>query len=83
MTRSVVIRPTRLRVLPGGPTGVALAGAGMSVPEQVRSNAAIAERLGVDERWITRRTGTSERHVAAAGQRLDEFAAHAARAALA
>lgn len=55
----------------------------MSVPEQVRSNAAIAERLGVDEQWITRRTGTSERHVAAAGQRLDEFAAQAARAALA
>jgi 3-oxoacyl-[acyl-carrier-protein] synthase III len=55
----------------------------MSVPEQVRSNAAIAARLGVDEQWITRRTGTSERHVAAAGQRLDQFAAQAAQAALA
>jgi 3-oxoacyl-[acyl-carrier-protein] synthase III len=66
-----------------GLTGVALAGAGLSVPEQVRSNAAIAARLGVDEEWITRRTGTSQRHVAAAGQRLDQFAAAAARAALA
>jgi 3-oxoacyl-[acyl-carrier-protein] synthase III len=55
----------------------------MSVPEQVRSNAAIAARLGVDEQWIARRTGTSERHVAAAGQRLDQFAAQAAQAALA
>jgi 3-oxoacyl-[acyl-carrier-protein] synthase III len=55
----------------------------MSVPEQVRSNAAIAARLGVDEQWITRRTGTNERHVAAAGQRLDQFAAQAAQAALA
>lgn len=65
-----------------GMTGVALAGAGMSVPEHIRSNAAIAARLGVDEKWITRRTGTSQRHVAAAGQRLDQFAAVAARAAL-
>ncbi|MGH3303477.1 MAG: 3-oxoacyl-ACP synthase III family protein [Streptosporangiaceae bacterium] len=73
----------QLGILPPGRTGVALAGAGMSVPEQVRSNAAIAARLGVDEQWITRRTGTSERHVAAAGQRLDQFAAQAALAALA
>lgn len=54
----------------------------MSVPEQVRSNAAIAARLGVDEQWITRRTGTGERRVAAPGQRLDQFAARAAREAL-
>ena len=65
-----------------GLAGVALAGAGLSVPEQVRSNADIAARLGVDEEWITRRTGTSERHVAAVGQRLEHFAAQAARAAL-
>ncbi len=73
----------QLGVLLPGRTGVALAGAGLSVPEQVRSNAAIAARLGVDEQWITRRTGTSERHVATAGQRLDQFAAQAAEAALA
>jgi 3-oxoacyl-[acyl-carrier-protein] synthase III len=73
----------RLGLLPPGRTGAALAGAGMSVPDQVRSNAAIAARLGVDEQWITRRTGTSERHVAAADQRLDQFAAQAAQAALA
>jgi 3-oxoacyl-[acyl-carrier-protein] synthase III len=58
-------------------------GVGMAVPEQVMTNAEIAARLGVDEEWISRRTGTSERHVAAPGQRLDEFAAEAARAALA
>jgi 3-oxoacyl-[acyl-carrier-protein] synthase III len=66
-----------------GLTGVALVGAGLSVPEEIRSNATIAARLGVDERWIARRTGTGERHVAAAGQRLDQFAAQAATAALA
>jgi 3-oxoacyl-[acyl-carrier-protein] synthase III len=53
-----------------------LAGAGMAVPEQVRY-AMIAARLGVDEQWITRRTGTRQGHVAAPGQRLDEFAARA------
>ena len=63
-------------------TGAVLAGAGMSVPEQVRSNASIAARLGVSEDWIARRTGTNERHVAGPGQRLDQFAARAALAAL-
>src|ERR1700691_42056 len=66
-----------------GLVGAALVGVGVAVPEQIITNAAIADRLGVDEEWISRRTGTSERHVAAPGQRLDEFAATAARAALA
>jgi 3-oxoacyl-[acyl-carrier-protein] synthase-3 len=68
---------------PPGLAGAALVGVGMAVPEQVMTNAVIAARLGVDEEWISRRTGTSERHVAAPGQRLDEFAAIAAREALA
>ena len=63
-------------------TGTVLAGLGMAVPEQVRGNDVIAQRLGVDEEWIARRTGTRERHVAAAGQRLDQCAARAARDAL-
>jgi len=42
----------------------------------------IAERLGVDEGWISSRTGTRERHVAAVGERLETFAAQAALAAL-
>jgi 3-oxoacyl-[acyl-carrier-protein] synthase III len=63
--------------------GAAIAGVGLAVPEQVRTNAAIAARLGVDEQWISRRTGTSERRVAAPGDRLDQFAARAAQAALA
>jgi 3-oxoacyl-[acyl-carrier-protein] synthase-3 len=77
-------RPARgLWPLRAGLTGVALAGAGLSVPERVRTNAAIAARLGVSEDWITRRTGTRVRHVAAAGDRLEQFAARAGRAALA
>jgi 3-oxoacyl-[acyl-carrier-protein] synthase III len=54
----------------------------MSVPDAVVANRAIASRLGVDEEWIVSRTGTGERHVAAPGQRLERFAADAARAAL-
>jgi 3-oxoacyl-[acyl-carrier-protein] synthase III len=63
--------------------GAAIAGVGLAVPAQVRTNVAIAARLGVDEEWISRRTGTRERRVAAPGERLDQFAARAARAALA
>ncbi|MGH3446434.1 MAG: 3-oxoacyl-ACP synthase III family protein [Nocardioidaceae bacterium] len=71
----------------GGPTstqrrGVELVGVGLAVPEEVVSNEPIAARLGIDEEWIHRRTGTRERHVATPGQRLDEFAASAATAAL-
>jgi 3-oxoacyl-[acyl-carrier-protein] synthase-3 len=54
----------------------------MSVPDQIVGNEAIAARLGVDESWISTRTGTRERHVAAPGERLDTFATNAALAAL-
>src|SRR5579875_1755010 len=63
--------------------GAAPVGAGMAVPSAIVDNAAIAARLGVDEQWITRRTGTKQRHVAAPGERLEVFAAEAARRALA
>lgn len=63
--------------------GAALAGVGMAVPEGVVTNASIAGRLGVSEEWISRRTGTHERHVARPGERLEQFAALAARSALA
>lgn len=58
-------------------------GAGKALPEHLVDNAQIAQRLGVDEDWITRRTGTGVRHVAGPGDRLEDFAAQAAREALA
>lgn len=64
-------------------TGAAVLGTGKAVPRRVVSNAEIAERLGVDERWLGSRTGTRDRHVAAPGERLDGFACAAAEAALA
>lgn len=63
-------------------SGAAVVGAGSALPERVVGNAEIAVRLGVDEAWIARRTGTRLRHVAGPGERLDTFAARAARAAL-
>lgn len=62
--------------------GAALVGVGMSVPQRVVDNAEIAERLGVDEEWISRRTGTKVRHVAEPGERLEQHAARAATVAL-
>jgi 3-oxoacyl-[acyl-carrier-protein] synthase-3 len=54
----------------------------MSVPERRVSNAEIARRLGVDEEWISKRTGTSTRPWAEEGERLSDFAARAGAQAL-
>jgi 3-oxoacyl-[acyl-carrier-protein] synthase-3 len=54
----------------------------MSVPTGVVHNREIAAHLGVEEAWISSRTGTRQRHVAAPGERLEQFAAEAATAAL-
>jgi 3-oxoacyl-[acyl-carrier-protein] synthase-3 len=63
--------------------GAEIAGLGVAVPETVVTNAPIAARLGIDEDWIVRRTGISERRVAAAEQPLFELAASAGERALA
>jgi 3-oxoacyl-[acyl-carrier-protein] synthase-3 len=63
-------------------TGAAITGVGMAVPERMVSNAELAERLGIDEDWIVKRTGTGLRPWAAPGDRLNEFAARAGQAAL-
>jgi 3-oxoacyl-[acyl-carrier-protein] synthase-3 len=55
----------------------------MAVPSRLVSNREIASRIGVDESWIARRTGTSERPWAVEGERMSDFAAQAGRDALA
>jgi 3-oxoacyl-[acyl-carrier-protein] synthase-3 len=67
----------------GARPGAAIAGLGLALPERVVANAAIARRLGVDEEWIERRSGTRVRHMVADGERLSDLAAAAGRAALA
>ncbi len=62
--------------------GAAIAGVGMAVPERLVSNREIAARLGVEESWIAKRTGTHERPWAREEERMSEFAAAAGREAL-
>jgi 3-oxoacyl-[acyl-carrier-protein] synthase-3 len=64
------------------PVGAAITGVGMAVPERLVSNAELAQRLGIDEEWIVKRTGTGVRPWASAGDRLSDFAARAGQAAL-
>jgi 3-oxoacyl-[acyl-carrier-protein] synthase-3 len=57
-------------------------GLGHYLPAEVVPNAPIAERIGVDDEWIVRRTGIRSRRRAAPEERLSDLAARAARAAL-
>ncbi len=63
--------------------GAVVGSVGVALPPTVLANAPIAERLGVDEEWIVARTGVRSRRVAAAGETLVDYAAEAARRALA
>jgi 3-oxoacyl-[acyl-carrier-protein] synthase III len=60
----------------------AIAAIGTSLPATVIPNARIAERLGVSDEWIVKRTGIHSRHVLAPGERLTDLAAGAGRDAL-
>ena len=73
-----------LRALRTNPSacGAAIAGLGVSLPPTVVPNAAIAERLDIDDHWIHKRIGVLERRVAQPGERLTDLALAAARAAL-
>lgn len=62
--------------------GAAIVGVGHCVPERVVTNHDIAEHLGVEEEWLTSRTGTRERHVSGPDERLEALAAAAAGDAL-
>ncbi|MDA8148684.1 MAG: ketoacyl-ACP synthase III, partial [Actinomycetota bacterium] len=67
---------------PASGAGAALVGAGYAVPDAVVGNDSIAARLGVEEAWVSRRTGTRVRHVVGPGERLEDLAAEAAARAL-
>jgi 3-oxoacyl-[acyl-carrier-protein] synthase-3 len=62
--------------------GAGIASVAMCVPDRVIQNAPIAERIGVDPSWITRRTGVEERRIAWPEERLSAFAAEAGQIAL-
>jgi 3-oxoacyl-[acyl-carrier-protein] synthase-3 len=58
-------------------------GCGAYLPEQVVTNAQLAERIDTSDEWIVQRTGIRERHVAADGEFTSHLAIKAAQAALA
>ena len=60
----------------------ALASVAMAVPDCVVTNETIAEGAGVTEQWIVHRTGVHERHYVSDGERLQDLATAAGRAAL-
>jgi len=62
--------------------GAGIASVAMCVPDRVIANAQIAERIGVEESWITRRTGVQRRRIARPEERLSAFAAEAGQMAL-
>src|SRR5688572_22274611 len=64
------------------PGRAAIASVAAVVPEHVRGNAEIAERIGVDESWIVERTGVRERRIAPPEQGLVELATQASEQAL-
>ena len=64
------------------PRAAALASVAMAVPDNVVTNATVAEGAGVTEQWILHRTGVRERRHVAQGERLSDLAAAAGRGAL-
>jgi 3-oxoacyl-[acyl-carrier-protein] synthase III len=61
----------------------AIASVAMAVPDNVVTNETIAQGAGVTEQWIVHRTGVRERRHVTGGQRLQDLATAAGRAALA
>jgi 3-oxoacyl-[acyl-carrier-protein] synthase-3 len=62
--------------------GAGIASVAMCVPDRVIENAPIAERIGVEEKWIAKRTGVRQRRIAWPEERLSAFAAEAGQLAL-
>jgi 3-oxoacyl-[acyl-carrier-protein] synthase-3 len=64
------------------PRAAAVTSVAMAVPENVVSNASVAEGAGVTEQWIVHRTGVHERRHVSDGERLDDLAVAAGSEAL-
>jgi 3-oxoacyl-[acyl-carrier-protein] synthase-3 len=61
---------------------IRILGTGAYVPERIVSNDEVGAPAGVDDAWITRKTGIRERRWAAPGQATSDLATAAARAAM-
>jgi 3-oxoacyl-[acyl-carrier-protein] synthase-3 len=72
----------RVERTPGAVRTAAVLGLGHHLPETAVSNLPIAERLGIDEGWIVKRTGIRSRRHAMPSERLSDLAVAAARTAV-
>jgi 3-oxoacyl-[acyl-carrier-protein] synthase-3 len=79
--RSAVVETTLARVERTTRTA-GIASVAMAVPDNVVTNAQVAERAGVTEQWIVHRTGVRERRHVSDGQRLQDLATAAGQAAM-
>jgi len=79
--RSAPLAEPALRT-PGAARTAAVLGLGRHLPETVVNNLPIAERLGIDEGWIVKRTGIRSRRHALPSERLTDLALAAARIAI-
>lgn len=69
--------------MPVLPHGTRIVGLGASLPERVLTNEDLARMVETSDEWIRTRTGISERHIAAEGERTSDLATRAAERALA
>src|SRR5690348_16739159 len=67
---------------PAPPRTATILGLGHYLPSEVVPNADIAERIGVDDHWIVKRTGIKARRRAAANEGTTDMAVKAGRRAL-
>lgn len=57
-------------------------GFGSYLPQNIVTNADLAEKIETSDEWIRKRTGIAQRHIAADGELTSDIATNAARAAL-
>src|SRR3954468_8971584 len=72
----------RLANRPAPPRTATIYGLGHYLPTEIVPNGDIAERIGVDDHWIVKRTGIHSRRRAAANEGTNDMAVFAARRAL-
>jgi 3-oxoacyl-[acyl-carrier-protein] synthase-3 len=80
--RTIARDATRNGRFQAPPRTARIVGLGHHVPPEVVPNGPIAERIGVDDAWIVKRTGIKSRRRAAPSDRLSDLATFAARRAL-
>ena len=57
-------------------------GIGAALPEQLITNAALAERLDTSDEWVQARTGIRQRYIAGPGESLTSISTEAAHRAM-